>query len=277
MDQTENLFKIGQITKACSISRATLLRLEEDGLITPARKDPASGYRYYSLENLFHIRRILYLRSLGFSTSVIRHHLETPTDPVPLIQDMEERVRQMTKTLWVLRQFTGNSSEFSVSIMEVGVRNCYVNNVVTKGSFKNVALHVRETIAEAVENGICIDRDRGILIATDRTDIVHGKFDEETPYLYSIGVPTKDAAGGKIVSLSAGEVMTFLWDGDVRSLPEKGEKLYREAYLQHRLPIGPFGFEIVLPMLSSALITGDNLMGNLLLRAGFAVMKLEDG
>ena len=152
-----------------------------------------------------------------------------------------------------------------------------MNNVVTKGSFMNVASHVRETITEAVSNGISIDRDRGILIATDRTDIVHGKFDEETPYLYSIGVPTKDAAGGKIVSLSAGEVMSFLWDGNVRSLPEKGEKLYREAYLQHRLPIGPFGFEIVLPMLSSALISGDNLMGNLLIRAGFAVMKLEDG
>ena len=277
MDQTENLFKIGQITNACSISRATLLRLEEDGLITPARKDPASGYRYYSLENLFHIRRVLYLRSLGFSTAVIRHHLENPTDPAPLIADMEERVRQMTKTLWVLRQFTEDSSRFSVNIMEVRERNCYVNNVVTPGGFNNVAAHVRATIAEAVSNGVHIDRDRGILIATDRTDIVHGKFDEEIPYLYSIGVPTKDPAGGKIVSLSGGEVMTFLWDGDVRSLPEKGEMLYREAYLQHRLPVGPFGFEIVLPMLSSALITGNNLMGNLLLRAGFAVMKLEDG
>ena len=276
MDQAGSLFKIGQITKACSISRATLLRLEEDGLITPARKDPDSGYRYYSLENLFHIRRVLYLRSLGFSTSVIRHHLESPTDPGPLISDMEERVRQMTKTLWVLRQFTEDSSRFSVSIMEVAERNCYVNIVVTKGSFYDVASHVRDTIAEAVSNGVSIDRDRGILIATDRTDIVHGKFDEETPYLYSIGVPTKDPAGGKIVTLSPGEVMSFLWDGDVRSLPEKGEMLYREAYLQHRVPVGPFGFEIVLPMLSSALITGDNLVGHLLLRAGFAVMKLED-
>ena len=277
MDQSENLFKIGQITNACSVSRATLLRLEEDGLITPARKDPDSGYRYYSLENLFHIRRVLYLRSLGFSTAVIRHHLETPTDPTPLISDMEERVRQMTKTLWVLRQFTKDSSDFSVSIMEVGDRNCYVNNVVTTGSFRNVASHVRATIIEAVSNGVHIDRDRGILIATDRTDIVHGKFDEEIPYLYSIGVPTKDPVGGKIVSISAGEVMSFLWDGDVRSLPEKGEMLYSEAYLQHRLPVGPFGFEIVLPMLSSDVITGDSLMGHLLIRAGFAVMKLEDG
>ena len=50
---------------------------------------------------------------------------------------------------------------------------------------------------------------------------------------------------GEVEGFQQGEVMTFLWDGDVRSLPEKGEKLYREAYLQHRLPIGPFGFEIV--------------------------------
>ena len=270
------LFKIGQIATACSISRATILRMEEDGLLVPARKDPESGYRYYSFENLVRIRQILYLRSLGFTTEVILHHLEKPTDPAPLIRDMEERVRQMTKTLWVLKQLAEINPPFSVNIAEVSERNCYVKNVVTSGSFGNLVSHVRNTMIEAVSKGVHFDRDRGILIATDRTDIVHGKYDEDTPYLYSIGVPTQDPPGGNIVTLPAGEVMTFLWDGDLSTLPEKGEQLYREAFLQHRLPIGPVGFELILPLLSLSEQTGEETANHFLIRFGFAVAKVEE-
>ena len=276
MKEPNMLFKIGQIATACSISRATILRMEEDGLLVPARKDPESGYRYYSFENLVRIRQILYLRSLGFTTEVILHHLEKPTDPAPLIRDMEERVRQMTKTLWVLKQLAEINPLFSVNIAEVSERNCYVKNVVTSGSFGNLVSHVRNTMIEAVSKGVHFDRDRGILIATDRTDIVHGKYDEDTPYLYSIGVPTQDPPGGNIVTLPAGEVMTFLWDGDLSTLPEKGEQLYREAFLQHRLPIGPVGFELILPLLSLSEQTGEETANHFLIRFGFAVAKVEE-
>ena len=276
MKKPATLFKIGQIASACSVSRATLLRMEEDGLLTPAVKDPESGYRYYSFGNLVRIRQILYLRSLGFTTEVIRHHLEQPTDPTPLIRDMEARVQQMTKTLWVLKQLESDTNEFSVNIMKVDDRNCYVKHVVTPGSFETVTSHIRSTVTEAVANGVHFDRDRGILIATDRTDVIHGKFDEQIPYLYSIGVPTQDPPGGNIITIPAGEIMTFLWDGNTRTLPEKAEMLYREAIRQRRLPVGPVGFEIVLPLFTSAEAPGTITPGSVLIRMGFAVTKVED-
>lgn len=42
-DKSNRLFTISQAAKACDISRSTLLRMEERGLIHPAHTNPKSG------------------------------------------------------------------------------------------------------------------------------------------------------------------------------------------------------------------------------------------
>ena len=43
--QSEHLFKIGEIAKILGVTRKAILVYEEMGLLTPAVKDEASGYR----------------------------------------------------------------------------------------------------------------------------------------------------------------------------------------------------------------------------------------
>ena len=40
-----DLFTVSQVSRSCGISRATILRLEDKGLLTPARVDEQNGYR----------------------------------------------------------------------------------------------------------------------------------------------------------------------------------------------------------------------------------------
>ena len=47
----KDLFSIGEIGKVCGVSRTTLRRLEEKGLVLPAYIDENSGYRYYDNHN----------------------------------------------------------------------------------------------------------------------------------------------------------------------------------------------------------------------------------
>lgn len=47
MDIFQNYLTINQLAKVCSISRASLLRMEQDGILTPAYVNPDNGYRYY--------------------------------------------------------------------------------------------------------------------------------------------------------------------------------------------------------------------------------------
>ena len=68
------LFKIGEVTKIIGITRKTLLVYEDMKLLTPAVKDEESGYRYYSADNMTHIRSIRTLQALGLTLKEIKDY-----------------------------------------------------------------------------------------------------------------------------------------------------------------------------------------------------------
>ena len=72
--QSEHLFKIGEIAKILGVTRKTILVYEEMGLLTPAVKDEASSYRYYTADNMTQIRAIRSLQTLGLSLAEIREY-----------------------------------------------------------------------------------------------------------------------------------------------------------------------------------------------------------
>lgn len=56
------------------VTRKTILVYEEMRLLTPAVKDEASGYRYYTADNMTQIRAIRSLQTLGLSLAEIREY-----------------------------------------------------------------------------------------------------------------------------------------------------------------------------------------------------------
>jgi DNA-binding transcriptional MerR regulator len=61
------MFRIGEFSQLARVSRRLLQFYDQQGLLTPAWTDPASGYRYYSAQQLTRLNRILALKELGFS------------------------------------------------------------------------------------------------------------------------------------------------------------------------------------------------------------------
>jgi predicted transcriptional regulator YdeE/DNA-binding transcriptional MerR regulator len=60
------MLKIGEFSRLAQVSIKTLRYYDEVGLLRPEWVDRFSGYRYYSLEQLPRLNRILALRELGF-------------------------------------------------------------------------------------------------------------------------------------------------------------------------------------------------------------------
>jgi predicted transcriptional regulator YdeE/DNA-binding transcriptional MerR regulator len=69
------LFKIGDFSKLAQVSVKTLRYYAQLGLLEPVWVDRFSGYRYYTLEQLPRLNRILALKDLGFSLEQIQHML----------------------------------------------------------------------------------------------------------------------------------------------------------------------------------------------------------
>jgi DNA-binding transcriptional MerR regulator len=61
------MFRIGEFSHLARVSRRLLQFYDKEQLLTPAWTDPATGYRYYSTQQLPRLNRILALKDLGFS------------------------------------------------------------------------------------------------------------------------------------------------------------------------------------------------------------------
>jgi PPM family protein phosphatase len=69
---------IGAFAKACGLTQKALRLYGELGLLTPARVDPFSGYRWYEPEQLERARLVAWLRRLGMPLARIREVCELP-------------------------------------------------------------------------------------------------------------------------------------------------------------------------------------------------------
>ncbi len=70
------MLKIGEFSKLAMLTVKTLRFYEKEGLLTPARVDEWTGYRYYETEQLSQAANIKQLRQLDFSVEEIKAHLQ---------------------------------------------------------------------------------------------------------------------------------------------------------------------------------------------------------
>jgi DNA-binding transcriptional MerR regulator len=70
------VLKIGEFARVAQVSIATLRHYDQYGLLKPTTLDPETGYRYYALDQLPRLNRILALKDLGFPLEQIAQFLE---------------------------------------------------------------------------------------------------------------------------------------------------------------------------------------------------------
>ena len=75
----EDLVPIGEFAAAARLSQKALRIYDANGLLAPARVDPASGYRYYRLDQVPQGRLIGLLRAAGMSLEEIRAFVAEPS------------------------------------------------------------------------------------------------------------------------------------------------------------------------------------------------------
>ena len=83
----KNFFKIGEISKLYGIGVDSIRYYEEIGIIKPQRSE--SGYRYYSIHDIWRLNVIRDLRSIGFTMEQIREYLDhhTVLSSISMLED----------------------------------------------------------------------------------------------------------------------------------------------------------------------------------------------
>ena len=70
------MFRIGEFSKITQVSGHSLRYYDEIGLLTPAKIDEWTGYRYYSAQQIPRLNRIMALKDLGLSLTQIKQILQ---------------------------------------------------------------------------------------------------------------------------------------------------------------------------------------------------------
>ena len=78
------MLKIGDFARLCQLPVGTLRYYDDLGLLRPAHVDAGTGYRYYSVEQLPRLNRLLALKDLGFSLEQIARVLNDGVTPEQL-------------------------------------------------------------------------------------------------------------------------------------------------------------------------------------------------
>jgi len=108
------MLKIGEFSRLSQVTVKTLHHYDELGLIKPAHIDPVTNYRFYTVEQLPRIHRIMALKEMGLSLEQIGIMLEKelPTDEIrgmlhfkqaQIHQEMREAQRQLSLVEFRLR------------------------------------------------------------------------------------------------------------------------------------------------------------------------------
>lgn len=125
MEQNKKaLFQITEAAHACGLSRSTLLRMEEKGLLTPACIAPESGRRYYDNHNVARIMQIEKFKAMGLGTEEIAGYFARGGEVTDLLSMLEERLRELLRGVEELRLRAGESGGMSIQIMTLPTVTC---------------------------------------------------------------------------------------------------------------------------------------------------------
>ena len=163
------MLKIGEFSRLSQVTVKTLHHYDELGLIKPAHIDPATGYRFYVVEQLPRIHRIMALKELGLSLEQIGLMLdqELPTEQMrgmlrlkqtEINQEVQQAQRQLAMVEFRLRMI---EAEINFPILDVVIKRLdamrFLSFFVQPPSSKKTAMGMEKTVKavhQAIADGV---------------------------------------------------------------------------------------------------------------------------
>ena len=149
LPENRTLFSIKQMSEICGISRASLLRLEEDGFLLPYRVNPETGYRYYDMQNVTAVGQYQRMQTIGLSRKEIADLYYERIDSAAFIAELRQTLARLQRFLNEYEMRHDRSKSFSVFYTTLPAVTCLpfrtasenqekIELSVTEGEFKEL-------------------------------------------------------------------------------------------------------------------------------------------
>lgn len=223
IDSTTNesdysLFSIRQAARACNLSRSSLIRLEDKGLLTPAYTDANSGYRYYDNNNISRILQIQKFQRMGFSSEEIISYYESGGKADELLAALEQKLYLLQQQVAEMRLRSHDVPDMSLSILKIPETVCCVRRY--QGSMIQDKYHASyDFFHECVEKGIAL-APKAFFLINERTDYLEGEL-SSAPHDFYVCMPVlPEQAPEDAIPIPACTALSLLVYGNYSNLNE---------------------------------------------------------
>lgn len=252
IDSTTNendyrLFSVSQAARACSLSRSSLIRMEEKGLLAPAYIDADNGYRYYDTYNISRILQIQKFQRMGFGAEEILSYYKENGKAEALLTILEQRLSVLEQQIAEMRMLSLDVPDMSLSIIRVPETLCCVRRY-QGAQVQDGYRAAYDFFHECAEKGIPFAPEP-LFSINERVDYLEGNITAAS-YDFAICIPVlPKKAPEDAVSIPACTALSLLVYGDYGKLNEAylylGEQvrsrgLTPAGYLRTISLVGPY-------------------------------------
>lgn len=241
----KNLFQITEVAKACGVSRSTIMRMEEKGLLKPTYVSPESGRRYYDNFSVAHILQVKKLRDMGLTNDEITKYYSDGGRISDILPSLEARLSDLQRGVEEFRMRSSDAGGNLVSEMVLAEVYCMMkrcSGLTIQDKYNEMFAFYAECIKKGYELS-----DEPLFAIQERTDFMEGKITSE-PYAFSVCVPVKDKTSKGVECLPACRVLSVLYYGDYGHSDDGWLKLGSELKARNLKPVGfPRALGIVAP------------------------------
>ena len=186
MGKQDDLLSIGVVAKSFGVNESTIRRMEDAGILSPAKISKESGYRYYDSDNIARISLILSLKSFGFTNEEIRNHLNHPGDYTELYNILIEKRETLNLLIQSMEKRLRSSDYNEYEFKNSSAKYCLTKNMQMIPSRTGISSFLKQMIYEAVRESYPIDYSHAALVVTDCMDFRKFKKDQMQDLLFCI-------------------------------------------------------------------------------------------
>lgn len=231
------LFTIRQVCKSCGLSRATLLRLEERGLLAPASINPETGYRWYDNFNVSQIMQVKLFLDIGMTYDDIALYYRSNGTSRELMERMETKYLLFKRAYEEIKLRVDKQEHLSFEFVDLPEYVCCARRArgTTSEEHYWTMYHLN---SEVVEKGYRPLASEPLFVIKERTDFLEGTFEErEEDYVCCIPLEPEGAPEEAVV-YPACRAFSCLGYGSYAQVPELLNALGREIRARGLKPAG---------------------------------------
>lgn len=261
----EGTFSINTLARHCGISRTTIIRMEQDGLLKPAYVNPDNSYRFYDYKSIAEVIRVLNYQQLGFTKKEILNLYNDPSLIKDSLYSLKEHYEFVLRELEELSLKIDTNKDIKIRETEISAGYYFEMSSLITYDPEHIRRMALDGIESFVSNNLVLTGLRSMQLFIDDDNTALGYLDNNQ-HNCKIIIPTEKANNPSVVYYDGYKALSLVCQYNYYKSEALFHMLWNEAIKRGFTPVGPIRITGLPEVVFDSIPGGDNNTLRIILR-----------